>query len=185
MLAVLWVPDIEALINAFSDPDLVVASRAANKSVEAVAATSGEDLTTVWSAMAIGYWLCRNANELNIETLAADLSNMGIGEHKDVERSNRILRRLIEAFTPAFNRRWFVSQLMPTFRKLEYACDLRVYSDNAPSTRTLVPVCTIRVECDEGEPFVFQCMPADLDVLIEELTHAKEQLGDSVSTTRS
>jgi hypothetical protein len=177
--------DADQLVEALAaEEDLVAAPEAARSKVAALAAGLSISVDTVWSALRVIDWLCRNADNLDVNTLVADLIQFELVRAENAELSTQFFERVIDTFEPAFERRFTLSAIMRTFRGVEYACDLRVVgSDNTERKNdelSFVPVCIVRIHNDEGEPFVFQCAAPDLERLIEAFDNAKKLLSDSL-----
>jgi len=178
--ALLRVPDRERLLEALSsEPDLAAAPDPTRTHIAAVGSAAGLDSDVVWSALRVFDWLCRNFQDLDIKDFVEDLIHSGLVQQNEAEAVNAFFDRAVDICMPAALSRWTAASIMPTFRGVEYACDLRlVENDQGHST---VPVCVIRIQTDEGAPFVFQCMSADLSRLIEVFDGAKKLLSDAAS----
>lgn len=180
--------DAERLFKALAaEQDLVAAPEPARSKVAALAVALGLDLDTIWSALRVIDWLCRNADDLDVETLVADLIQLELVDAENADASTQFFERVIDTFEAAFERRVLLSAIMRTFTGVEYACDLRVIGgddieteNEATNELSFIPVCVFRIQNDEGEPFVFQCGAPDIERLIEAFDHAKKQLSASL-----
>lgn len=183
MEALLQVPDRERLLQAISSqPDLVPAPDPARERIATIGAAAGIESEVLWSALRVFDWLCRNLEDLDVKAFVEDLIQLGLVQQSETEALNAFFGRAIEICMPAVFNRWTVASIMRTFQGVKYACDLRlVKNDEDPSSSATVPVCVVRLQTDEGEPFVLQCMSADLSRLIEVFEDAKKLVRDASS----
>ncbi len=176
--------DAEQFIEALAaDEELVAAPEPPRFKVAALAAGLSTSVDTVWSALRVIDWLCRNADDLDVDTLVTDLIQFELVRPDDAELSTQFIERVIDTFGPAFNRRFILSAIMRTFKSVEYACDLRAIGGDTTEGNgelSFAPVCVLRIYSDEGEPFVFQCTAPDLERMIEAFDNAKKLLSDSL-----
>ncbi len=178
--ALLRVTDHERLLEALStEPDLVAAPDPARARIAAVGVAAGLDSDVIESALSVLDWLCRNSEDMEVKAFVEDLIQLGLVQQNKTEALNAFFGRAIDTCMPAVLSRWTVASIMRTFGGVEYACDLRLVESD--EERSAVPVCVVRIQTDEGEPFVFQCMSADLSRLIEVFEDAKKLLSDSLS----
>jgi hypothetical protein len=178
----LQISDPERLLEALSsEPDLVAAPDPTRASVAEVAAKSGLDVDATWSVIRVFDWLCRQHSDNSeiVQSLIEDLIELGLVRQNEGERITAFFDRGLHICMPALLQRWEIASIMQTFRSIEYACDLRLIGDDEDTST--VPVCVVRIQADEGEPFVFQCMSTDLSRLIEVLKDAQRRLSDSLS----
>jgi hypothetical protein len=187
MQAFLQLSDPTRVIDAFGvELDLVAALEPARSSLAAVTDKVGIDVGTGRSILRVVNWLCRNT-ELDLGAVATDLRELGLLAADRVDVTKQLFAHTIETLGPAFLRRWGVTAIMSTFRTVNYACSQRVLEapdDSDPPIdkgSSLVPVCIVRIQGDEGEPFVFQCTSADIDRLREVFDDARRLLGKSLS----
>jgi hypothetical protein len=178
-------PDGARLVEVLAaEGDLVAAPEPSRNRVAKLAASLGIDVNMVWSSLRVIDWLCRNAEDIDIGTLVANLVDLELVRPDDAKFSAEFFEGVIDIFEPAFGRRLILSAVMKTFKGVEYACDLRaIGSDHTERDKDevgFVPVCVVRIHNDEGEPFVFQCAIPDLDRLTEAFDNAKKLLSDAL-----
>lgn len=69
-----------------------------------------------------------------------------------------------------------IAKTMPTFKRCNIACELRYLPESERVKESLRPVAIVRLDLDEGDPLIFQCLPTSISKLKRALDQALQHL---------